>query len=229
MGMGQCHAQPCSAALGPWCWLSLTLTLTCPGIAVPVPQVPRRLHEDIKETLQVRGAGAVLGVKLDTARGSGRARPRELPSPSPPAPGPQADLKKGLSWWTRPSLEASLALVKSGSQPGGRLPASTAKPWFCAVMKQRCESSCRHGWLCPRFPYLGGGTGVSGSPSSSQDPRGDSGPPLTSSCRYGHRAPGRAVGVPGRSQKWAWAGVHPAPGVGWTLSPGRAVGPRGHC
>lgn len=49
--------------------------------------------------------------------------------------------------------------MKSGAQPGGRLPASTAKPWFCAVMKQRCVSSCTHGWLCPRFPYLGGGGG----------------------------------------------------------------------
>lgn len=51
-------------------------------------------------------------------------------------------------------MEPSLALVKSGVQPGGRLPASTAKPWFWAVMKQRRVSSCRHGWLCPRFPYL---------------------------------------------------------------------------
>lgn len=36
---------------------------------MPIPQVPRHLHEDIKETLQIRGAGTVLGVKLDTVEG----------------------------------------------------------------------------------------------------------------------------------------------------------------
>lgn len=59
--------------------------------------------------------------------------------------------------------------MKSGAQPGGRLPASTAKPWFCAVMKQRRVSSCRHGWLCPRFPYLGQQDGRQAAPGS-RDP-----------------------------------------------------------
>lgn len=129
---------------------------------MPVPQVLCHLQEDIKETLQVRGAGAVLGVKLDTVRGvrQDASLPAAIPQPQPPGPRPHAHLKKGLCWCTRPSLERSLALVKSGSQPGGRLPACTAKPWFCAVMKQRCVSSCRQGWLCPRFPYLRGGTAV---------------------------------------------------------------------
>lgn len=101
----------------------------------------------------------MLGVKLDTAEGVREGAALGPATPSP-LPWPHTHLKKGLCWCTRPSLEPSLALVKSGSQPGGRLPASTAKPWFCAVMKQRCVSSCRHGWLCPRFPYLRGGTGV---------------------------------------------------------------------
>lgn len=54
-----------------------------------------------------------------------------------------------------PSLVASLALVKSGPHDGsGTLSTSTAKPWFCDVMKQRLVSSWVHGWLTPRLPYF---------------------------------------------------------------------------
>lgn len=138
-------------------------TPTCFGTAIPPLQVPRCLHKDIEEPLQVRGAGAVLRVELDAAGGrSGTCTPAPRRG-HPPLP-PRAHLKKGLCSCTRPSLERSLALVKSGAQPGGRLPASTAKPWFCAVMKQRRVSSCRQGWLCPRFPYLERGQGASGTP-----------------------------------------------------------------
>lgn len=122
-------------------------------VVVSSLQVPRRLHKDIKKPLQVCGASTVLGVELHTA-GAPSETQTHIPSPTPGRP--CTYLKKGLCSCTSPSLEPSLALVKSGAQPGGRLPASTAKPWFCAVMKQRCVSSCTHGWLCPRFPYLGG-------------------------------------------------------------------------
>lgn len=152
-------------------------TLTGLGAAISAPQLPRRLHEDVKKPLQVRGAGAVLRVELDAAQG---VRQGATPHPlGPTPPRPCAHLKKGLCWWTRPSLEPSLALVKSGAQSGGRLLASTAKPWFCAVMKQRRVSSCTHGWLCPRFPYLAGARRVSGS-SGQREPHGDLDPTLRS-------------------------------------------------
>lgn len=148
---------------------------TCFGTATPLLQVPRCLHEDIEESLQVCGAGAVLRVELDAAGGqSGTCTPAPRRG-RPPLP-PRAHLKKGLCSCTRPSLERSLALVKSGAQPGGRLPASTAKPWFCAVMKQRRVSSCRQGWLCPRFPYLERGRGRQ-APPGEQDPAPAACPP----------------------------------------------------
>lgn len=72
-----------SPVLQPWprVPLSLTPTPTCPGAALPVPQVPCHLHEDIKETLEVRGAGAVLGVELDTVEGVRRGTPHSPPGP----------------------------------------------------------------------------------------------------------------------------------------------------
>lgn len=54
---------------------------TC-SVIVPSLQIPRRLHEDIKEPLQVRGASVVLGVELHTAGPSGEAQPH-APSPAP--------------------------------------------------------------------------------------------------------------------------------------------------
>lgn len=186
------------------------------------------LHKDIKKPLQVCGASAVLGVELHTAGAPSETQPH-IPSPTPGQP--CTYLKKGLCSCTSPSLEPSLALVKSGAQPGGRLPASTAKPWFCAVMKQRCVSSCTHGWLCPRFPYLEGGGRRAQNithPTGHQETPG-AGTPLTSSCRCGRPRRGPAAGDPGTPRRWAWGGQRPAGHAGWPLSAGTAVGPRGHC
>lgn len=92
-------------------------------------------------------------------------------------------LKNGRLWWTMPSLERSLALMKRGSQPAGRESDSTANPWFWEVRKQRPEPTSRHGWLWPRFPYLPTDAGPVTSQSGSL--RGDWTPaaPLPNSCQ----------------------------------------------
>src|SRR6185503_268618 len=70
------------------------------------------------------------------------------------ASGWNCTLKKGFERWRMPSFEPSLALVYQGSQPEGSDAASTAKPWFCEVMKQRSLPASRQGWLWPRWPNL---------------------------------------------------------------------------
>lgn len=73
------RTQPCPQ---PWgAHLSPSPMPTC-SVIVPSLQIPRRLHKDIKEPLQVRGASAVLGVELHTAGPSGEAQPH-APSPAP--------------------------------------------------------------------------------------------------------------------------------------------------
>ena len=63
-------------------------------------------------------------------------------------------LKNGRLSCTIPSLVLSFAFVKRIDQSAGRVSESTAKPWFCVVMKQRWEVECTQGWLWPRLPYL---------------------------------------------------------------------------
>lgn len=63
-------------------------------------------------------------------------------------------LKNGFVSCTMPSLVLSLALMNRLLQPSGRVPPSTANPWFCVVMQQRIVSSQVHGKLCPLLPYL---------------------------------------------------------------------------
>ena len=62
--------------------------------------------------------------------------------------------KKGRDLWRMPSLVPSFILTKSGSHSGLSVEASTAKPWFYDVMKQRSVPHIRTGWLWLRWPYL---------------------------------------------------------------------------
>ena len=70
------------------------------------------------------------------------------------ASGWNCTLRNGSERWRIPSFEPSLALVNQASQPAGSVAGSTAKPWFCEVMKQRPVPSSRQGWLWPRCPNL---------------------------------------------------------------------------
>ena len=55
--------------------------------------------------------------------------------------------KKGFVLWRMPSLVPSFMFMNSGSQSDGRESESTAKPWFCDVMKHLSVPACMTGWL----------------------------------------------------------------------------------
>lgn len=69
-------------------------------------------------------------------------------------------LKKGFLLCMMPSFVWSLAFVNNTDQSEGRVLVSTAKPWFCVVMKQRFVPWWMHGMLWPLFPYLQGKTWI---------------------------------------------------------------------
>ena len=85
-----------------------------------------------------------------------RDRKRSLNLGPPMCLGWNWTLKNGRFSCTIPSFILSLVFMKRVDQSAGRVSESTAKLWFCVVMKQRWEVECMHGWLWPRLPYLHG-------------------------------------------------------------------------